>query len=71
MLSLLMKTFEQIKEMGNKFKMCITYSKCGEQIQNEENKFKTNKFKMWRTYSKFEIILTRNLHKSISYPIYY
>ena len=40
MLSLLMKTFEQIKEMGNKFKMCITYSKCGEQIQNEKNKFK-------------------------------
>ena len=27
--------------------MCITYSKCGEQIQNEENKFK-----MWRKYSK-------------------
>ena len=33
--------------MENKIKMCITYSKCGEQIQNEENKFK-----MWRKYSK-------------------
>ena len=54
MLSLLMKTFEQIKDNGeqnqnvyNIFKVWRTNSKLGEQIQNVEKIFK-----VWRTISK-------------------
>ena len=56
MLSLLMKTFEQIKENGeqnqnvyNIFKVWRTNSKWGEQIQNVEKIFK-----MWRAFSKYQ-----------------
>ena len=49
MLSLLMKTFEQIKENGeqnqnvyNIFKVWRTNSECGEQIQNVESFFKVS-----------------------------
>ena len=55
MLTLLLKTFEQIKENGEKiqnvyniFKVCRTNSKYVEHIQSVENKFK-----MWRAFSKY------------------